>query len=84
MIKSLFNYVSVSDRVMNVLVLRVYSPVAAFHVLLLFCESFIAIVLLVYVFDLPSYYIHALIVVLVDRGCFVWTILHRSKLVHCL
>jgi hypothetical protein len=68
---------------MNVLVLWEYSSVAALHVLLLLCESFKAIVFLVYIFDLPSNYIHALIVVLVDRGYFVWTILHRSKFIHC-
>ena len=68
---------------MNVLVLWENSPVATLHVLLLFCESFKSIVFLVYVFDLSSDYIHALIVVLVDRGYFVWTILYRSKLVHC-
>jgi hypothetical protein len=68
---------------MNVLVLGEYSLVAALHMLLLFCESFKAVVFLVYVFNLSCDYVNALVVVFVYGGYFVRTILHGSKLVHC-
>ena len=68
---------------MNVLVLGEYSLVAALHMLLLFCESFKAVVFLVYVFNLSCDYVNALVVVFVYGGYFFRTILQGSKLVHC-
>jgi len=65
-----------------VLVLGVHSSVAALHMLLLFCESFKAEVFFIYVFDLSCNYVNALVIVFVDGGDFVLTILHRSKLFH--